>query len=140
MTYFKSGLSRINDLRTINKKSDSIDRSWTSSMMMCCKLFSWRSPIRERGLAYGDLIERGPLATTSRPPFKHAQSDTVRHICQSSVPGNIALQPNRIANQRIARADGIGRVSQFPRNTLSKGYCGYPTRFRAVHSAVLSLR
>jgi hypothetical protein len=89
------------DFKTIKRKSDSIDRSWTSSMTIC---FSGSGQGCTRGealqKAYSNLIESRPLPLLTGPALQHAKRNTVGDKSKSSIPRSIAFQSDRIAYER----------------------------------------
>ena len=89
------------DFKTIKRKSDSIDRSWTSSMMIC---FSGSGQGCTKGAviwkAHSNLIKSRSLSTLTGPALQHSKRDAVGDKSESGIPRSVALQSDGIAHKR----------------------------------------
>jgi len=83
------------DFKTIKRKSDSIDRSWTSSMMICFSK-SGQGCIGGGVLrkAHSDLVKSRSLSPMAGPALQHSKCNTVGDKSESGVPRRIAIQPD----------------------------------------------
>lgn len=100
-----------------------------------------QSPSRSRQITtHSNLVESSALTSITRTTLQHTQGDTIRYIGQTSVPGDITLQPNGITDKRVVGSDSVGRITQFSRHALGKRDRGDATWLCAVYPARAALR
>ena len=91
-SYLRSGRSSMRDFRTIKRKSDSIDRSWTSSMTICFSRSGQGDFISEvLRETHSNLIESSSLPSLTGPALQHSKCNAVGDKCKSSISRGIAL-------------------------------------------------
>jgi hypothetical protein len=117
----------------MSKKSDSMERSWTYERVSMIGHLIGHTHLINNDMR--DLIKCRSSLPAHTPILQHLQSNPIRDIGQPRLGANVAVKPNRVPHQTVARLNGTGRLALFKAHTLREGDGRNSPRFCAENLA-----